>query len=71
MKKTIIILMVICCVLLCNCKKEYVCECSNSGGKFNAFSIKDTKQNSKQKCNNYYNDNYGSNVLNETECKIR
>lgn len=57
--------------LLASCKKEYVCECTNPGGTLTAFRTKDSKKRAKQKCEDYYNQNYGSVVFNETSCKIR
>lgn len=69
--KSFLILSVLTAAVLSSCKKEYVCECTNPGGTLTAFRTKDTKKRAEQKCEDYYNENYGSVVFNETSCKIR
>lgn len=58
-------------ILLPACKKEYICECTSPAGTLTAFRAKDKKKNAEQKCENYYNENYGGVAFNETSCKIR
>ncbi len=69
MKNPIFILLV--SVFLCNCKKEYVCECTNPGGKFKAFSKRTTKEKADRKCKDYYNKNYGKVIMSETFCEVK
>lgn len=57
--------------MLYSCKKDYVCECSNPGGTFEAFKIHDTKKKAKQACKDYYDVNYGNIPFNETSCEIK
>ncbi len=71
MKSSLILSIFIAGTLFASCKKEYVCECSNPGGTLTAFRTKDTRKRAEQKCEDYYNQNYGSVVFNETSCKIR
>ncbi|MCZ8284213.1 MAG: hypothetical protein O9353_02050 [Bacteroidia bacterium] len=71
MKSSLILSILVASALLASCKKEYVCECTNPGGSLTAFRTKDTKRRAEQKCDDYYTQNYGSVVFNETSCKIR
>ncbi len=71
MKSSLILSILAAGALFASCKKEYVCECTNPGGTLTAFRTKDTKKRAEQKCEDYYNQNYGSVVFNETSCKIR
>lgn len=71
MKTFALLLLFITSVIMSSCKKEYVCECTNPGGTLTAFRTKDSKKRAKEKCEDYYNQNYGSVVFNETSCKIR
>ncbi|MDP1801149.1 MAG: hypothetical protein Q8L81_07355 [Bacteroidota bacterium] len=69
MKNLIIISLI--SLLFSNCKKEYVCECTNPGGKFKAFSKRTTKEKADQKCKDYYDENYGKILMSETFCEVR
>lgn len=66
-----LILFALIAVSLTSCKKQYSCECTNPGGSYTAFTVKDTKQKAKQKCDDYYAQNFGTVVFNETSCKIK
>ncbi len=57
-------------LLIVSCKKEYTCTCVNPNGSFIAFSDKTTKGKASEKCDDYYNENYGSVPFNETSCSI-
>lgn len=69
MKKLIFISLV--STFLSGCKKEYVCECTNPGGKFTAFSERTTKEKADQKCKDYYDENYGKILMSETFCEVK
>jgi hypothetical protein len=71
MKSSLILSILVAGAFLVSCKKEYVCECTNPGGTLTAFRTKDSKKRAKDKCEDYYNQNYGSVVFNETSCKVR
>ena len=71
MKKIIIPVSIFFYFFFCNCKKEYVCECTNPGGKFIAFSKRCSKSQAKQKCDDYYNSNYGNIPMSETYCEVK
>lgn len=71
MKIFAFMLLFIISVMMPSCKKEYICECTNPGGTLTAFRTKDSKKRAKEKCEDYYNRNYGSVVFNETSCKVR
>lgn len=71
MKSFLTLTILITVIFLSSCKKEYVCECKNPGGTLTAFRTTDSKKRARQKCEDYYNANYGSVVFNETSCEIR
>lgn len=72
MKKTIILLSLATVVIGVNgCKKNYICECTNPGGTYNATVFKDTKKNAKDKCEQYYNEHSASVPFSESSCKIK
>ena len=71
MKKSNLIFVAILSVSLTNCQKDYVCECTNPGGTFKAFSILGTKEKTEKKCKDYYNENYGNILMNETYCEVK
>lgn len=48
-----------------------MCECTNPGGKYVAFSTNASKTKADQKCNDYYNKNFGHIPMNETFCEIK
>ena len=54
-----------------SCKKNYTCVCDGSGGVKNVFTVNDTKSNAKNKCTDYYNQNFGNIPMSETECSIK
>ena len=71
MKKSNTVFIALLGVFLINCKKGYVCECTNPGGKFTAFSKHSTKEKAEKKCKDYYDENYGNIPMNETYCEIK
>lgn len=58
-------------ILFTSCKKEYVCECTNPGGSFKAFSKHTTKEKADQQCKDYYEENYGKILMSETFCEVK
>jgi hypothetical protein len=58
-------------VAMSACKKEYACVCTNPGGSYTAFKEKNTQDKAEQKCINYYNENFGSVPMSETNCAIK
>lgn len=68
MKTAICILSVF---LLTACEKEYSCVCTNPGGSNIVFTVKDSRSDAKDKCNQYYQDNFASIPWNETSCEIK
>ena len=57
-------------LLMVSCKKEYTCTCTSPSGSLIAFSDKTTKGKANERCNDYYNEHYGSVPFNETSCSI-
>ncbi|HEY0030220.1 MAG TPA: hypothetical protein VGC65_05635 [Bacteroidia bacterium] len=64
------ILFIVACITLASCKKEYSCTCTNPSGSTVVFTEKMTKGKASEKCDDYYNDHYGSVPFNETSCEI-
>lgn len=57
--------------LMSSCKKEYNCTCSNPGGIGEVKIIRESsKEKAAQKCEDYYNQQYGNIPWNETHCSI-
>ena len=56
--------------LFSGCKKEYTCTCTNPNETVVAFSEKTTEGKAESKCQDYYNDHYGSIPFNETTCTV-
>lgn len=52
MKKTGILFLSL-AFLLANCKKTYVCQCTDSSGVNQSYNIDDTKTRAKKKCASY------------------
>ncbi|MES2132800.1 MAG: hypothetical protein V4506_10635 [Bacteroidota bacterium] len=72
MKASIITLSLLTTVIaISGCKKNYICECTNPGGTYNATVFKDTKKNAKDKCTQYYNEHSSNVPFPETSCKIK
>ncbi len=71
MKKLTINILALTAILFSNCEKHYNCKCTNPGGEFIAFSKRCSKSQAKQKCDDYYNSNYGNVPMSETFCEIK
>ncbi|HSH67709.1 MAG TPA: hypothetical protein VLB84_18355 [Bacteroidia bacterium] len=72
MKKMLGIIGIICSVfIITGCKKEYSCVCTNPGGSEVVFTVKQTKDKAKKKCDDYYNENIANIPWNETVCAIK
>ncbi len=66
MKSKILLTILVVC-LLTSCKKDYTCSCSNPGGVFQTYKIKDTKKKAIQKCSDYSKE-YQTMEWSETGC---
>lgn len=53
-----------------SCQRDYACVCYNPGGSKVAFTINGTKSEAKQACQEYYEENFGAIVWNETYCEV-
>jgi hypothetical protein len=71
MKKSNLFFVAFVSVALTNCRKNYVCECTNPGGTFKAFTTNGTKEKADKKCKDYYDENYGKVLMNETYCEVK
>ena len=71
MRSAVIVLVIVAGMCFPSCKKEYICECTSPTETLTAFRAKDKKKNAEQRCETYYNQNYGSVAFNQTSCKIR
>lgn len=54
-----------------SCKKNRTCSCTNPGGEYEAFTIKESKSVAEQECAKYYDDNFGNVTWSETVCSIK
>jgi hypothetical protein len=70
MKKLNIFLFASSLLLFINCKKNYSCVCSDPGGVFKTYEIKDTKSKATDKCE-AYNKEYQTIPVSETVCTLR
>ena len=57
--------------ILSACKKEYSCVCTNPSGDTVVFTEKNTRDDAKKKCEDYYNEHFASVPWNETSCAIK
>lgn len=58
-------------LLFTSCKKEYTCTCRDSSGNSTvAFSEKTTEGKASSKCDQHYNNTYGSVPFNDVSCSI-
>lgn len=59
--------------LFLSCKRDYTCVCTNPSGYAHDFYNvpNQTKKIAKQKCEEYYNNNYASVAMNEISCEIK
>lgn len=53
MKNTTLVSLLLSAVFLSSCTKEYTCSCTNPGGVFKTYAIKDSKKNARDKCAAY------------------
>jgi hypothetical protein len=51
--KAKITLIILTAIVLTACKKTYTCTCSNPGGVFKIYEIKDTRKKATEECNDY------------------
>lgn len=70
MKRVTLILLTLSGILFSHCKKNYVCECSNPGGVFQTYTIKDTKKKAKAQCDDY-SKQYQTIAWSETGCSLK
>jgi len=67
--KTKILFAVIMSCMVTACKKTYTCSCTNPGGVFKTYEIKDTKKKAEQKCSDYSKE-YQTIPFSETGCSL-
>lgn len=70
MKKIALLVVISTCILLSSCKKDYTCVCTNPGGVFKTYTIKDTKRKAKDQCADYSKE-YQDVAWSETGCSIK
>jgi hypothetical protein len=67
--KTKILLTILTVCSLTSCKKDYTCSCSDPGGVFQTYKIKDTRKKAIQKCSDYSKE-YQTIEWSETACSL-